>query len=71
MVNLMKIAGRLVEDAFRWLLVVFRSAEALRAENLFLRRQLAAAAAGLPYRSSQAAFSTSQSKLVAFAAMRR
>ena len=41
MVSLLKIAGLLVEDAFRWLLLLFRSAEALRAENLFLRRQLA------------------------------
>ena len=41
MVNLLKIAGLLVEDAFRWLLLLFRSAEPLRAENLFLRRQLA------------------------------
>ena len=40
MVNLLRIAGLLVEDAFRWLLLLFRSAEALRAENLFLRRQL-------------------------------
>ena len=41
MVSLLKIASLLVEDAFRWLLLLFRSAEALRAENLFLRRQLA------------------------------
>src|SRR5580765_4757598 len=41
MVNLLKIAGLLVEDAFRWVLLLFRSAEALRTENLFLRRQLA------------------------------
>ena len=41
MVTLLKIAGLLVEDAFRWLLLLFRSAEALRTENLFLRRQLA------------------------------
>ena len=41
MVNLLKIAGLLVEDAFRWLLLLFRSAEALCAEILFLRRQLA------------------------------
>ena len=40
MVNLLKIAGLLIEDAFR-VLLLFRSAEALRAENLFLRRQLA------------------------------
>jgi NAD(P)-dependent dehydrogenase (short-subunit alcohol dehydrogenase family) len=41
MVNLLKIAGLLVEDAFQWLLLLFWSAEALRTENLFLRRQLA------------------------------
>ena len=41
MVNLLKIASLLVEDAFRWVLLLFRSAETLRAENLFLRRQLA------------------------------
>jgi putative transposase len=41
MVNLLKIAGLLVEDVFRWLLLLFRSAEALRTENLFLRGQLA------------------------------
>jgi hypothetical protein len=41
MVSLLKIARLLVEDAFRWVLLLFPSAEALRAENLFLRRQLA------------------------------
>ncbi len=41
MVSLLRIAGLLIETAFRWLLLLFRSAEALRAENLFLRRQLA------------------------------
>ena len=41
MVSLLRIAGLLIEDAFRWLLLLFRSAEALRSENLFLRRQLA------------------------------
>src|ERR1039457_3570882 len=41
MVSLLRIAGLLVEDAFRWVLLLFRSAEALRAENLFPRRQLA------------------------------
>ena len=40
MVSLLKIASLLVEDAFRWVLLLFRSAEVLRAENLFLRRQL-------------------------------
>jgi hypothetical protein len=41
MVNLLRIAGLLVEDAFRWVLLLFRSAEVLQTENLFLRRQLA------------------------------
>ena len=41
MVSLLKVAGLLIEDALRWVLLLFRSAEALRAENLFLRRQLA------------------------------
>jgi len=41
MVSLLKIARLLVEDACRWVLLLFRSAEALRSENLFLRRQLA------------------------------
>ena len=41
MVSLLRIAGLLLEDACRWVLLLFRSAEALRAENLFLRRQLA------------------------------
>jgi putative transposase len=41
MVSLLRIAGLLVEDAFPWVLLLFRSAEAVRAENLFLRRQLA------------------------------
>jgi hypothetical protein len=41
MVDLLKIARLLVEDVFRWVLLLFRSAEALRAENLFLCRQLA------------------------------
>jgi hypothetical protein len=31
----------MVEDALRWLMLLFRSKESLRAENLFLRRQLA------------------------------
>ena len=38
----MGIVVRLIEDALRWVvLLLFRSPEALRAENLFLRRQLA------------------------------
>jgi putative transposase len=35
------IALRLIEDALRWVLLLCRSTEAIRAENLFLRRQLA------------------------------
>jgi putative transposase len=41
MVSLLRISGLLIEDAFRWVLLLFRSAEALRTENLFLRQQLA------------------------------
>ena len=41
MVTFAGIALRLIEDALRWLVLVFRSAEAVRAETLFLRRQLA------------------------------
>jgi hypothetical protein len=41
MVTLAKIAGRLIEDVFRWVVLLFRSTEAVQAENLFLRRQLA------------------------------
>jgi hypothetical protein len=41
MVSLLRIAGLLIETAFRWLLLLFRSAEALRAENLFSRREVA------------------------------
>ena len=37
MVNLLKIAGLLVEDAFRGLLLLFRSAEALRAAGAAAR----------------------------------
>jgi putative transposase len=40
MVTLAKIAGRLIEDTFWWVLL-FRSTESVHAENLFLRRQLA------------------------------
>jgi len=35
------IALGLIEDGLRWLVLLVRSAEAVRAENLFLRRQLA------------------------------
>ena len=41
MVTLGRIALRLLEDALRWLVLLLRSSEAVRAENLFLRRQLA------------------------------
>jgi hypothetical protein len=41
MITLAKIAGRLIEDAFLWLVLLFRSTESVHAENLFLRRQLA------------------------------
>jgi len=42
MAALAGIVVRLIEDALRWVvLLLFRSPEALRAENLFLRRQLA------------------------------
>jgi len=41
MITLLKIAGCLIEDAFRWVMLLFRSTEAVQAENLFLRRQLA------------------------------
>jgi transposase len=41
MVTLIRIALRLIEDALRWVLLLFRSTESVRAENLFLRRQLA------------------------------
>jgi hypothetical protein len=41
MVSLIKIASRCVEDALWWVLLLFRSAEALRAENLLLLHQLA------------------------------
>jgi len=41
MVTLGGIALRLIGDALRWLVLLFRSTEAVRAENLFLRRQLA------------------------------
>ena len=35
------IALGLIEDGLRWLVLLLRSTEAVRAENLFLRRQLA------------------------------
>jgi len=41
MVTLVRIALRLIEDALRWVVLLFRSTESVQAENLFLRRQLA------------------------------
>ena len=41
MVTLARIALRLIEDALRWVVLLFRSTESVQAENLFLRRQLA------------------------------
>ena len=41
MVILVRIALRLIEDALRWVVLLSRSTEAVQAENLFLRRQLA------------------------------
>ncbi len=41
MVTLAQIAFRLIEDALRGVVLLFRSTVAVRAENLFLRRQLA------------------------------
>ncbi len=41
MVTLVRIALRLIEDALRWVLLLFSSTESVHAENLFLRRQLA------------------------------
>jgi hypothetical protein len=41
MLTLAQIVVRLVEDALRWLMLLARSTEAVRAENLLLRRQLA------------------------------
>ena len=38
---LVRIAGCLIEDAFRWMMLQFRSTQAVLAENLFLRHQLA------------------------------
>ena len=41
MVTFVRIALRLIEDALRWVVLLFRSTESVHAENLFLRRQLA------------------------------
>jgi putative transposase len=39
--NLLRIAACLIEDAVRWVVLLFFSSEVVQAENLFLRRQLA------------------------------
>ena len=39
--TLARIVLRLLEDALRWLMLLTRSDESVRAENLVLRRQLA------------------------------
>src|SRR5262245_30605357 len=41
MVTTARIVLELIEDALRWLMLLARSTEAVRAENLMLRRQLA------------------------------
>ena len=41
MITFLRIALRLLDDALRWMALLFRSSLAVRAENLFLRRQLA------------------------------
>ena len=41
MVTLARIVLRLIEEALRWLMLLTRSDESVRAENLMLRRQLA------------------------------
>jgi len=41
MVTLASIVLRLLEDALRWLMLLTRSDESVRAENLMLRRHLA------------------------------
>ena len=38
---LLQIVLRLIEDALKWLVLLARSDESVRAENLVLRRQLA------------------------------
>ena len=38
---LVQIVLRLIEDALKWLVLLARSDESVRAENLVLRRQLA------------------------------
>jgi hypothetical protein len=41
MLGLVRIALVLIQDALRWAVLLFRSPEAIQAENVFLRRQLA------------------------------
>ena len=41
MVTVLTITRCLIEDALRWVMLLFRSTEAIQAENLFLPRQLA------------------------------
>ena len=41
MVAFIKIAGHLVADVLRYVILLFRSAQSVQTENLFLRRQLA------------------------------
>ena len=41
MLILARVVLRLIEDALRWLMLLARSDESVRAENLVLRRQLA------------------------------
>ena len=41
MIALLRIAAYLIEDALRQAMLLFRSNSSIRAENLFLRRQLA------------------------------
>jgi hypothetical protein len=40
MVTMVRISLRLIEDALRWVALLFRSTESVQAENLLLRRQL-------------------------------
>jgi hypothetical protein len=41
MLGLVRIALVLIQEALRWAVLLFRSPEAIQAENVFLRRQLA------------------------------
>ena len=41
MATLTRIMVRLIDDTLRWLMLLVRSDESVRAENLVLRRQLA------------------------------